>query len=529
MMQTRASLALLALLTMVGCGAEAEGPGTTSDAGVDAPVDGAVDGSIDAGTDPAPDAGTDAAADGSGADVGPDASPDAAPDATPAGCGDGVRAGAEECDEGAANSATAPDACRPDCREARCGDGVVDTGEACDDGDGLGGDGCSPTCAVEAGPFEAEPNDTLPTANPVASGTAVTGSLPAGDVDCFRIDVAEPGWVRAVVAGGEACAGDTALGLFGPTGTSLVGNDDAGPGERCSAIDPAVDAGARYLVAGEYVVCVSGFLRAEVPVYQLTLETDDDACEPGRFPVGGGSDIDGDTIPDACDDDDDDDGEPDATDNCPQVSNAGRAIAVAPPTDGSFREWLVAGPYQYPAAGECLPGEQDPFEGSGVSPEVGTFAGRQSAAPDAIGLRWQAAVERDAHLNFNEVFSSPAPHAAYALVYVRSPDARAAQLRLGSDDGVRVWVNDVEVFERGTCRGASADQDRVDIELEPGLNRVRFMVQDGGGGWGLYGRIVDAAGAAMPDLVYSRSRDADAVDDQNDADGDGVGDACDLR
>lgn len=48
------------------------------------------------------------------------------------GCGDGELEGLEECDDGQANSDTAPDACRTDCRLARCGDGVADTGEACD-------------------------------------------------------------------------------------------------------------------------------------------------------------------------------------------------------------------------------------------------------------------------------------------------------------------------------------------------------------------------------------------------------------
>ncbi len=49
-------------------------------------------------------------------------------------CGDGVVEGTEECDEGAANSDSTPDACRTDCREPFCGDGVSDSGEACDDG-----------------------------------------------------------------------------------------------------------------------------------------------------------------------------------------------------------------------------------------------------------------------------------------------------------------------------------------------------------------------------------------------------------
>jgi cysteine-rich repeat protein len=49
-------------------------------------------------------------------------------------CGDGVRAGDEECDDGPANDDTKSNACRTACRAARCGDAVVDDGEACDDG-----------------------------------------------------------------------------------------------------------------------------------------------------------------------------------------------------------------------------------------------------------------------------------------------------------------------------------------------------------------------------------------------------------
>lgn len=71
---------------------------------------------------------------------------DPALDATGCSCGDGVLDGAEECDDGAANSDTLPDACRTTCENAACGDDVQDTGEACDDGDLIEGNGCDSNC-----------------------------------------------------------------------------------------------------------------------------------------------------------------------------------------------------------------------------------------------------------------------------------------------------------------------------------------------------------------------------------------------
>jgi len=49
-------------------------------------------------------------------------------------CGDGVREGLEECDNGTNNSDTQPDKCRTDCTMPDCGDYVIDSGEECDDG-----------------------------------------------------------------------------------------------------------------------------------------------------------------------------------------------------------------------------------------------------------------------------------------------------------------------------------------------------------------------------------------------------------
>ena len=62
------------------------------------------------------------------------------------GCGDGLKQGIEQCDDGAKNSYD-PGACRPDCSLPICGDKIVDPGESCDDGNQVPNDGCEPGCS----------------------------------------------------------------------------------------------------------------------------------------------------------------------------------------------------------------------------------------------------------------------------------------------------------------------------------------------------------------------------------------------
>jgi cysteine-rich repeat protein len=67
-------------------------------------------------------------------------------------CGDGVKAGAEECDDG---NTTSGDGCNSVCQldtASVCGDGLTQVGnEECDDGNNVDGDGCSANCIDECG------------------------------------------------------------------------------------------------------------------------------------------------------------------------------------------------------------------------------------------------------------------------------------------------------------------------------------------------------------------------------------------
>jgi hypothetical protein len=71
-------------------------------------------------------------------------------------CGNGVVEINEECDDGALNSDTVPDACRStNCKRAFCGDGVVDLFEDCE-GNNLSGETCK-TFGYDGGSLKCDP------------------------------------------------------------------------------------------------------------------------------------------------------------------------------------------------------------------------------------------------------------------------------------------------------------------------------------------------------------------------------------
>jgi cysteine-rich repeat protein len=84
-------------------------------------------------------------------------------------CGDGIPDPGEECDDGNRESG---DGCNDVCRrETECGDGTIEPGEECEDGNAVPGDGCDSDCQVESVP-ESEPNDDGTRGN---SGLGIAG------------------------------------------------------------------------------------------------------------------------------------------------------------------------------------------------------------------------------------------------------------------------------------------------------------------------------------------------------------------
>jgi hypothetical protein len=82
----------------------------------------------------------------------------------------------------------------------------------------------------------------------------------------------------------------------------------------------------------------------------------------------------------------------------------------------------------------------------------------------------------------------------YALAYIHADQAMDAQLRVGSNDTVKVWLGGRLVWNFDEGRKAQYDQDIVPVHFEAGATPVLLKVSQTGGDWGFYFRITDGAG-----------------------------------
>ncbi|HTY35995.1 MAG TPA: putative Ig domain-containing protein [Bacteroidota bacterium] len=63
---------------------------------------------------------------------------------------------------------------------------------------------------------------------------------------------------------------------------------------------------------------------------------------------------------------------------------------------------------------------------------------------------------------------------------------------LGSDDGIKVWLNGKEILSNNIDRGVEADEESIDLVLKKGENRFLMKVNNNQGGFGFYFHLEDA-------------------------------------
>ena len=125
----------------------------------------------------------------------------------------------------------------------------------------------------------------------------------------------------------------------------------------------------------------------------------------------------------------------------------------------------------------------------------------------AVGDVWKLA-ESDTGLFDLLKWAGPYQNAvAFAVTNLFSDADRVVQLWLGSDDGVKAYVNGTAVWSFDKTRGLAPDSDKVtDVHLNKGWNTLLLEVSQGGGGWGVCARVMGDDGQPISGVSYSAVR-----------------------
>ena len=167
----------------------------------------------------------------------------------------------------------------------------------------------------------------------------------------------------------------------------------------------------------------------------------------------------------------------------PNIVKRAWALRGKPATGAFIQDWLVCGPFTKPG----LAGAPAFFD--------------VAFGPEKQGekVQWKA-MPRSDQPNLASLFPGVDNAAAYLKATIITPENCNAALLLGSDDGIKVWLNDAVVFGANTDRGDMPDQDMAPIELKKGANELMLKITQGGGGWSAHARIVGSDGQPIPGL-----------------------------
>ena len=169
-------------------------------------------------------------------------------------------------------------------------------------------------------------------------------------------------------------------------------------------------------------------------------------------------------------------------------ASAGRDIffvgyVLRPAARRFIRDWNLVGPFEA-ADMDDLP--------TVYQPETETAPAKSYKGKGGAEVRWRTVRADDTgYIRLDNLIRPNEQAIVYAAAYVLSPDDREAALLVGSDDGIRVWLDGALVHTNPVYRAAEPDLDRVDVRLRKGWNKVLIKILQGAGGWGYYARFAD--------------------------------------
>jgi len=148
-------------------------------------------------------------------------------------------------------------------------------------------------------------------------------------------------------------------------------------------------------------------------------------------------------------------------------------------------QWVTIGPFQ---------------EKGKDGPGMYKLALEPEKNPDGVGWKPLTKGIGSWEINLEATYGSLDFCAAYLRTRVWSPTEQEVQLQMGSDDGIKAWLNGKLVYDQWSESGAAPRQKLVKVKLAKEWNDLMLKVVDQQGGWVGACRIRKPDGTALEGL-----------------------------
>ena len=169
--------------------------------------------------------------------------------------------------------------------------------------------------------------------------------------------------------------------------------------------------------------------------------------------------------------------------------------------DGSIPVWTVAGPLPNASisshGAQCVGYFKDYLEDAGGESKAVPSEGDQIVFGQQQTAVWKPAFsDPSGLLDYIDIFqvSNQTPGIAYAFCRLVADQPQEIQLKIRSNDSVRVWLDEVLIHDRHVGRTIDQEEDTVPVALANGDHRLLVKVGQSAGNWALLLRIVGADG-----------------------------------
>jgi HEAT repeat protein len=174
------------------------------------------------------------------------------------------------------------------------------------------------------------------------------------------------------------------------------------------------------------------------------------------------------------------------------VARRAWALRLKPSSGASFiRDWVVCGPYRQ----------------AGIVGAQAVFNIAFGPEKPSQKVEWKTVAPAD-QVSLSALFPGAENCVAYLRTRILAPEACRAVLLMGSDDGIKAWLNGRVVHSNNVDRGQVVDQDATPIQLNKGANELVLKITQGGGGWSACARITGSDGRPIPGLLVERPTDS---------------------